>query len=129
MRATIVVEDDIVVIDGKARTVDCSPLIKDGTHAVQWYDVFGEVEFRNEFDAEAKVMTRKPNETITDFSPYESYVEQWRIENAKQELIEAAQQKAMEDERINALRLQAELEWKRAEWLEKLPLLPLPPPQ
>jgi hypothetical protein len=127
MRATIVVDDNIVLVDGKARTVDCSPLIKDGTHAVQWYDLFGEVEFRTEFDGDAKVMTRKPNETITDFSPYETYVEEWRIENAKQELVEAAQKKAMEDQVINAERGRVEIERKLAEWLEQQRLLS--PPQ
>jgi hypothetical protein len=117
MRVTIVVDDNIVLVDGKARTVDCSPLVKDGTHAVQWHDVVGEVEFRTGIDAETKAMTRQPNQTITDFSPYQSYVEQWRIENAKQELIEAAQQKQMDDNQQAAAKTRLQQE----AWM-KLPL-------
>lgn len=97
MRATIAAEDDIVTVDGQWRRVDCAPLVADGVHAVQWHDTVGEVEFRTEFDAERNMPTRKPNETITDFSPYQSYLDQWEIENAKQSLIEAAQQKEIAD--------------------------------
>jgi hypothetical protein len=97
MHVTIVVEDNIVIVDGKWRKVDCSPLFKDGIRAVQWHEALGEIEFRTEFDAENKMLARQPNETITKFSPYQSYVDQWKIENAKQELIDAAQQKEVAD--------------------------------
>ena len=50
MRVTIIVDDNIVYVDGVPRTVDCSQLAKDGIHAVQWYETFGEEEFRNEID-------------------------------------------------------------------------------
>jgi hypothetical protein len=116
MRVTIVVENDIVTVDGQWRRVDCSPLIEDGIHAVQWYETVGEVEFRTEIDAERKIQTRKPNEVITDFSPYQSYVDAWEIENAKQSLIEAAQQKEMADNEEAAAKLA-----RQAKALMKLP--------
>lgn len=80
MRATIVVDDNIVLVDGKPQTVDCTPLVAEGKHAVQWYDSFGEVEFRSDENPEA---TRKPNEKITDISPYQSYIDAWNVENQK----------------------------------------------
>lgn len=91
MRVTIVVDDNTVLVDGKAQTVDCSPLVAEGKHAVQWHDTYGEIEFSTSFDHELAAPTRPPNEIITDFSPYQSYVDAWEIENAKQDdLIEAA---------------------------------------
>jgi hypothetical protein len=95
MRVTIVVDDNIVMVDGKGRTVDCAPLVKDGIHAVQWHHEFGEEEFRSEIDQQTKTWTRKPNAPITDFSKYQPYVDLWMIENAKQEAIEAEQQQAI----------------------------------
>ena len=85
MRATIVAEDNMVLVDGKPQTVDCSQLVAEGKHAVQWYSTFGEVEFRNEIDAATQEVTRKANEKITDFAPYQSYVDAWNVENTKQE--------------------------------------------
>lgn len=85
MRATIVADDNIVLVDGKPQTVDCQQLVTEGKHAVQWYSTFGEVEFRNELDAATQEVTRKANEKITDFAPYQSYVDAWNVENTKQE--------------------------------------------
>jgi hypothetical protein len=103
MRATIVVDDNLVSMDGKpARTVDCTALAKDGTHAVQWYGVYGEVEFKGGFDLERRIPTRPPNETITDISPYQSYLDAYAIENAKQTLIEKLQQEQIERQRLEA---------------------------
>jgi hypothetical protein len=110
MRVTIVADDNIVLVDGVPRTVDCSPLVAEGMHAVQWYDTFGEEEFRTEVDAQTYAMTRKPNQTITDFSPYQPYLDQWIAENAKQVLIETERQKAMAENT------------RRQEALMKLPL-------
>ena len=90
MRATIIVDDNTVYVDGKYRSVDCSPLIADGTHAVQWYEDIGELEFRTVDNV------RPPNRQITDFSPYQPYIELWQVENAKQEVIERARQDADE---------------------------------
>jgi hypothetical protein len=118
MRATITVEDNIITVDGQWRRVDCSPLIADGIRAVQWHGEIGEVEFVTVMDAE-NTPTRKPNETITDFSPYQTYIDQWTVENAKQSLIEAAQQKEMADNKEAAakdnLRLAAWMRLPQAE--------------
>lgn len=97
MRVTIVTEDNIVMVDGKPRSVDCSPLIEEGIRAVQWRDAAGEVEFNSAFDEENKMLARKPNEAIADIGPYQSYIDQWNIENDKQTEIEAAFQKEIED--------------------------------
>jgi dipeptidase len=79
MRVTIAVEDNIVMVDREARKVDCSPLLADGVHAVQWYDEdVGELEFRTMIDKTKQIKTRKPNEIITDFSPYQPYVDLWQ---------------------------------------------------
>lgn len=91
MRATIVVEDNIVLIEGEAMPVDCKALIADGIRAVQWYEVFGEVEYRTELDTKEKAFTRKGNEKITDFSPYQKYVDEWEVEKAKHDAALEAQ--------------------------------------
>jgi hypothetical protein len=85
MRATIVTSDNKVIVDGESQTVDCSPLVAEGKHAVQWYGDYGEVEFVSTFDPEAMRIDRLPNEIITDFAPYQSYVDAWSVEKAKQE--------------------------------------------
>lgn len=87
MRVTIIAEDNMVLVDGKPQTVDCKPLVAEGKHAVQWYGAFGEVEFRSEIDVTKREVTRKGNEKITDFAPYQSYVDAWNIENTKQEAL------------------------------------------
>ncbi len=46
MRLTVIPDDDVVVIDGDARKVDCAPLRLSGVHAVQWDGVEGAVEFK-----------------------------------------------------------------------------------
>jgi hypothetical protein len=84
MRVTIVADDDTVLVDGKPQAVDCKQLVTEGKHAVQWYGAFGEVEFRSELNAEKREVTRKANEKITDIAPYQSYIDAWNVENAKQ---------------------------------------------
>lgn len=100
MRATIVVDDNIVLVSGAAQRVDCSALIADNIHAIQWYDTFGEVEYRTTFvdapvlDPETNEPTgetvkrphREPNLPITDFTPYQQYVDQWSVQAAKTKL-------------------------------------------
>jgi hypothetical protein len=79
MRATIVVDDNIVLVGGVAQKVDCSPLIAQNIHAVQWYDTVGEEEFR----ADPETGARAPNNKIADFSPYQPYVDLWNAKAAK----------------------------------------------
>jgi hypothetical protein len=46
MRATIVRDDNTVLVDGKAKAVDCSSMSPD-IRVVQWYDTHGSVEYVN----------------------------------------------------------------------------------
>jgi hypothetical protein len=80
MRATIVADDNMVLVDGVGCHVDCSALVAENKHAVQWRDTVGEVEFRTTFDPVTKIMSRQPNEIIEDFTPYQSYIDAWQIE-------------------------------------------------
>jgi hypothetical protein len=79
MRATIVVDDGVMIIDGKGLKIDLSPLASQDIHAVQWYENEGEVEFKGTRTA------RSPNKFITDFSPYQRYVDLWHAAKAKEE--------------------------------------------
>lgn len=70
----IVVPDNVVLINGKAHTVNCSafPTVS----AVQWNGTQGHVEF-------AEINGQRPlNEMITDISPFQSLIDAWRqVEN------------------------------------------------
>ena len=67
MRVSITVADNIVTVDGVANRSDCSALASESKSAVQWYGEDGEVEYAGH---------ARPNEVITDFSPYQVYVDQ-----------------------------------------------------
>jgi hypothetical protein len=96
-RVTIVTEDNIVVVDGVAMPVDCSPLKTSGLWAVQWDTDRGEEEFRttlvdvpvldpdtNEPTGETvKQQHRDPNRQIDDLSPYQPYLDAWNAARAK----------------------------------------------
>jgi hypothetical protein len=82
MRATIVVDDNLMLIDGVPQQIDCSPLITQNIHAVQWYDTFGEEEFRSD----PATGHRDLNNRITDFSPYQPYVDAWNAALAKSKI-------------------------------------------
>ena len=65
MRVTIIADDAAVYVDGLALwPIDLTGLSSD-VHAVQWYDTHGEVEFRD----------GQPNALISDFSPYQVFVD------------------------------------------------------
>jgi hypothetical protein len=66
MRVSINAIDDVITIDGTAGLTDCAALFAQGISAVQWRDDIGELEF---------VGHSKPNEVITEFTPYQSYVD------------------------------------------------------
>lgn len=66
MRATIIADDKAVYVDGFVLwPIDLTGLSSD-IHAVQWYDTWGEVEYR---------LGAKPNARITDLSPYQVFVD------------------------------------------------------
>ncbi len=69
MRVTIISDDNTVTINGDGRTIDCSSIAAE-THAVQWYETFGEVEYVKGPDIKPR-----SNERIDDFSTYQSFVD------------------------------------------------------
>jgi hypothetical protein len=72
MRVTIIAEENRVNVEGQSKTVDLSTLAED-IHVVQWYGTVGEVEFKTDYVEN----TRKHNERITDFAPYQKFVDAW----------------------------------------------------
>jgi hypothetical protein len=66
MRVTILAGDGFIVVDSRGGTTDCAELLAQGISAVQWYDDTGEIEF---------VGHSQPNEAITDFAPFQKYVD------------------------------------------------------
>lgn len=76
MKVTIVPVDGSVSVDGKG----FSPLDLSGinptVHAVQWYDTYGEVEFKDVF-AGGKI-TKPENQFITSFTEYEPVLALWQ---------------------------------------------------
>jgi hypothetical protein len=78
MRVTIVADDNKVSVEGQPETVDLSTLDED-IHVVQWYGTVGEVEFKHDYIAN----TKKMNERIEDFAPYQKFVDLWMVEAQK----------------------------------------------
>lgn len=71
MRWTIIVSDNVVIVEGKAHRVDCSALA--GVHAVQWRDLGGEIEYAETTDGQP------PNEFFLDPAPYQSLLDAWQV--------------------------------------------------
>ena len=65
-RITIVPNDNIVIVDGEARTISMAG-IDPTIHAVQWFDDVGEVEFND----------GTPHATIINFAPFQVFVTRW----------------------------------------------------
>lgn len=78
MRVTIIADDNIVLVEEFAERVDLSGLNSD-IHAVQWYGTRGEVEYKMDFIKGQK----KPNTEITNFEPFQKYVDLWMVEAQK----------------------------------------------
>jgi hypothetical protein len=79
MRVTIVAEDSRVNVEGQSEVVDLSTLDEE-IHAVQWYGTVGEVEYKTDYINN----TRKANERIDDFTPYQKFVDLWTVEAQKE---------------------------------------------
>ena len=103
MRVTILVPDNQVTVNNSVSlVVDCSELAADNVHAVQWHDTYGEVEYTTEFLSREKRWHRElPNEHITDFSPYQLYVDRWVAAKEKYD----AEQKQAQDEMVTRGRM------------------------
>lgn len=78
MRVVIIQEDNRVSVEGFSETVDLSTL-DEGIHVVQWYGTVGEIEYKHDYVAN----TKAPNVRITDFTPYQKYVDAWMVEAQK----------------------------------------------
>jgi hypothetical protein len=76
MRLTIIPSDNFVLVDGVARTVDCSA-IPANVHAVQWNGTSGEVEYKTLTCDHCGVRSRKANDAITSIEPYQKIVDAW----------------------------------------------------
>ncbi|EGY24603.1 hypothetical protein DA2_3219 [Desulfovibrio sp. A2] len=66
MRLTIIRDDNVVIVDGRALAVDLAGL-PDNLHAVQWDGQAGHVEFND----------GTPNEKLEDISAWQSVVDAW----------------------------------------------------
>jgi hypothetical protein len=81
MQLTILVPDNVVVVDQRPLQIDLAPFypLFEGLHAVLWDDATGHEEFTN----------LMPNVTITDIDKYQPIVAAWTEEANK---IDAAAQ-------------------------------------
>ena len=74
MRVIIIAEDNRVNVEGQSETVELSSL-DDEISVIQWYGTVGEVEYKTDYVNN----TRQPNERITDFAPYQKFVDMWEV--------------------------------------------------
>jgi hypothetical protein len=79
MRVTIIADDSHVYVEGQPERVDLSTLDEE-IHVIQWYGTIGEIEYKTDYIEN----TRKPNERIEDFAPYQKFVDLWTIEAQKE---------------------------------------------
>jgi hypothetical protein len=66
MRVSIQAADNIIIIDGKILTVNCSTLRSRNISAVQWYDELGEVEFKDHKQANQAIRSIKEFQSLID---------------------------------------------------------------
>lgn len=135
MRVSIVAPDNMICVDNTVGLkVDCSQLVIDNIHAVQWYDDHGEIEFKSEYLAKEKRWHQEPNKHITDFSMFQDFVDEWRLLKAAYDAEEKRVKEEMEEQR----RVAAELEARAKVDYEKMlqffkdnppPLDMIPPPK
>jgi hypothetical protein len=76
MKVTIIPMDGLVSIDGVGfGSIDLSG-VNPSVHAVQWYDTYGVVEFK-EFFLDGEI-TKPQNQLIASFSEYEPVLVLWQ---------------------------------------------------
>lgn len=69
-RIIIIPADNMVSIDGVAKTIADMSSIEATVHAVQWYGVWGEVEHSN-----PATLDMLANEHITDLTPFKAVLD------------------------------------------------------
>jgi len=75
MRITIIPDDKFVSVDGDGLTDLDLSFIDSNIHAIQWYDTYGEVEYK---DPVTQKMTY--NREITDLSEFQQAIAIWQTE-------------------------------------------------
>lgn len=90
MRLTIIKDDNKVLVDGVARTVDCSSLPPD-FHALQWDGAEGEVEYRMTRCDHCGARSKKGNVLVSELSPYQTYIDAWHVEDERVKAAETAE--------------------------------------
>lgn len=92
MRLTIIADDLAVYVDGKAcQNLDIVSNLDPEIHAIQWDGSRGEIEYRSKTCPDCGGVSKKPNETFTDVSVYQPYVDAFNEAVAAEA---AAQEKA-----------------------------------
>lgn len=98
MRVTIIRDDNLIIVDGRALTVDLTDLPAD-LHAVQWSGTAGHVERQG-----------MPNQTIDSLGDYQTWISRWNIAVAAADapiVVTLDEAKAAKNAEINAARADA----------------------
>lgn len=74
-RITIMAVDDIVIVDGIGKTVDCATLVAMRQRVMQWFGAYGEVEYINQHDAAPEAYMANARIDSLDF--YQPYIDAW----------------------------------------------------
>lgn len=106
MQMTIIRDDNKVYVDGESHAVDCGTLPVD-FHALQWVGNHGEVEYRMMHCEHCGGRNKKPNMSISDLSPYKSYLDAWHVAKAAADEARAAALAAAEKARADVTGSQA----------------------
>ena len=79
MRAVIVPTKNVVLIDGKPQSVDCS-MLDQSIHVIELGEKRGVIEYINDRDVEPAHF--RHNEVFTDFGPYQPLLDAWKAADA-----------------------------------------------
>lgn len=93
MRVTIVPEDGFVSVDGVGFP-NLVFTIDPNIHAVQWYETYGEVEYKPVFDSSTATITKAANQSITDVTVYRNVLDVWAVAKAEAAAAKAAAEAA-----------------------------------
>ena len=101
MRLTITADDKRVCVDGVCYD-DCNMTLLDSAiHAVQWYEQYGEIEYKPVF--QDGQITKPQNEIITDVTPYQWAVDAWNtVKAAEEAAIAAAEAEAAQNQPVGS---------------------------